>query len=410
MSQSNLLTLDNAGPIQMGFWVPNRVWATARFLVPLRDAVAAKKEAGMLAPMRPEIKNFKNWVTRHSVYRMWVTSMIEEANAVVSRLSDETREEIKDKDGDVVWIKDCDSLFEILNEIISTSPSFNKTAMVGTPMNGLLAVAMATESGVALFHDTTFNLQFKKVLDAWNTFLKSSESLDKLDINDPDKEGSWISDELGSPVSGIKWCMTAKRRGMVTIRGTRSLSENSCRERVRSKATRPSISTLAVRRRRGSTKTTWRLRQVSGSRTSTTRCSTSSGDRNSGQSCSKVDRSTRASCRRRITTAGRHPSTGVLSARGSSRERTSHSGRGRARGQAHGRAPNLNLTSVMSLPAPYSSSSTRRAVMSRSSASGWLMCRHVLLTHRTSLKRAMPPSALRAATRSATSNLAARRT
>ena len=28
-SKSNLLTLDNAGPIQMGFWVPNRVWATA---------------------------------------------------------------------------------------------------------------------------------------------------------------------------------------------------------------------------------------------------------------------------------------------------------------------------------------------------------------------------------------------
>lgn len=193
MTQSNLLTLDNAGPIQMGFWVPNRVWATAKFLIPLRNAIAAKKEAGTLAPMRPEIQDFKNWVTRHSVYRMWVTSMIEEANAVVSRLSEETREKIKDKDGDVLWIRDYDSLFEILNEIISTSPSFNTTAMVGTPMNGLLAVAMATESGLALFHDTTFNLQFKNVLNAWNTFLKSSESLDRLDIKDPEKEGSWIS-------------------------------------------------------------------------------------------------------------------------------------------------------------------------------------------------------------------------
>jgi phosphatidylserine decarboxylase len=193
MNPSNLLTLSDAGPIQMGFWVPNRVWATAKFLVPLRDLIAAKKEAGTLAPMRPELQQFKNWVTRHSVYRMWVMAMIEEANAFIGSVSEETREEIKDKDGDVVWIKDYDSLFEILNEIITTSPSFNTTTMVGTPMNGLLAVAMATEAGLALFHDHTFNLQFKNILNAWNTFLKSSDSLGKLDIDDPEKEGSWIS-------------------------------------------------------------------------------------------------------------------------------------------------------------------------------------------------------------------------
>jgi phosphatidylserine decarboxylase len=189
----NLLTLSKAGPIQMGFWVPNRVWATAKFLVPLRDTIAAKKKAGKLAPMRPEIKEFKAWVTTHSVYRMWVMSMIDQANDFVRTLDKKTLEEIKDKDGDVLWIKDFDSLFEILNEIISTSPSFNTTAQVGTPMNGLLAVSMATEAGLALFHDTTFNLQFKKVLDAWNTFLKSRDSLDKLDIHNPEKEGSWIS-------------------------------------------------------------------------------------------------------------------------------------------------------------------------------------------------------------------------
>jgi phosphatidylserine decarboxylase len=52
---------------------------------------------------------------------------------------------------------------------------------------------MATEAGLALFHDAVFNSQFKKILDAWNTFLKSSDSLDKLDISDPEKPGSWIS-------------------------------------------------------------------------------------------------------------------------------------------------------------------------------------------------------------------------
>ncbi len=190
-TKSDLLTLANAGPIQMGFWVPNRVWVTAKYLLPLRDSILAKKKAGTLSPMQPVVTDFKAWVTAHSVYRMWLMSMIEEANYFVLT-------NIKDipqilKDGDAIWIPSYDSFFEILNEIITTSPSFNDSVMVGTPMNGLLAVAMGTKAGAALFSSTTFNQQFKKVLDGWNTFLKSSSSLDKLDINDKDKEGSWIS-------------------------------------------------------------------------------------------------------------------------------------------------------------------------------------------------------------------------
>lgn len=191
-AQSNLLKLEDAGPVQMGFWVPNRVWATAKYLVPLRDEMARKRAAGELTPLTPVMRDFKDWVTGHSVYRMWVNSMIEQSNAFVRGLDKETRKEIKE-DGDVLWIEGYDAFFEILNEIITTSPSFNTTAMVGTPMNGFLAVAMATEAGLALFHDATFNQQFRKVLNAWNTFLKSYASLDKLDIEHPDKPGSWIS-------------------------------------------------------------------------------------------------------------------------------------------------------------------------------------------------------------------------
>jgi len=186
------LTLDNSGPIQMGFWVPNRVWATSKFLIPLRDHIAKQKAANKLMPTSLQIAEFKNWITAHSVYRMWLNSMIEQANAYVRSLDEETRKEIWG-DGDALWITGYDEFFEILNEIINTSPSFNNTAQVGTPLNGFLAVAMGTDSGAALFHDAVFNSQFKKVLDAWNSFLKSAASLDKLDINDPEKPGSWIS-------------------------------------------------------------------------------------------------------------------------------------------------------------------------------------------------------------------------
>ena len=119
---SSLLTLDNAGPIQMGFWVPNRLWATAKYLIPLRDHIAAKKKAGTLTPMTPEMQEFKDWVTSHGIYRMWVMSMIDQANIYVAAAGEQIRKEIK-SDGDVVWLEGYDSLFEILNEIITTSPS-----------------------------------------------------------------------------------------------------------------------------------------------------------------------------------------------------------------------------------------------------------------------------------------------
>ena len=192
LKRSNLLTLENAGPVQMGFWVPNRVWATATYLVPLRKHIEDLKKSGKLPPLTPVMHDFKEWVTSHSVYRMWVTAMINQANAFIVTTDEQTRSEIKG-DGDVLWMKDYDSFFEYLNVIITTSPSFNNTAQVGTPMNGFLAASMATKAGTALFHDTTFNQQFKEVLDAWNAFLKSPASLDKLDIKRPEKPGSWIS-------------------------------------------------------------------------------------------------------------------------------------------------------------------------------------------------------------------------
>ncbi len=188
-----MLTLENSGPLQMGFWLPNRIWATAKYLVPLRKLIDGKRKSGTLKPLIPEVKEFKAWVTGHSVYRMWVNSMIEQANDFIKNNTTPKEQKEIEKDGDVLWLPHFDALFETINEIIITSPSFNNTAQVGTPLNGLLAVAMATEAGVALFHDTTFNEQFKKVLNAWNRFLKSKTSLDKLDIKNPEKEGSWIS-------------------------------------------------------------------------------------------------------------------------------------------------------------------------------------------------------------------------
>ncbi|ETS84944.1 hypothetical protein PFICI_02969 [Pestalotiopsis fici W106-1] len=189
-----LLTLENAGALQMGFWVPNRVYAHVKFLAPLRTQVSKLYESKQLKDLHPVVADFKEWVTSHSVYRMWVRAMVEQANTFIATLDRVTKDQIK-KDGDTLWISNYDEIFNIMNAIIQTSPAFNNTVQVGCPMSGFLAVGMGTQAGVALFHDATFNGQFQKVLNAWNAFLKSPKSLDKLDITNPEKPGSWISKE-----------------------------------------------------------------------------------------------------------------------------------------------------------------------------------------------------------------------
>jgi len=195
-TRSPLLTLmdeeTDYDPIQMGFWVPNRIWATANFLLPLRDLIQARKEAGTLTPMTDTVAYFKDFITSNSIYRMYVNGMITESNLFLANASEKVRKEI-DKDGDNDKVLSYDFLFDAINDIVTTSPSFNTGAMVGTPMNALLALCMGTGNGTALFHDSEFNQEMKKVLDSWNTYLKTPASLDKLDIDHPEKTGSWIS-------------------------------------------------------------------------------------------------------------------------------------------------------------------------------------------------------------------------
>lgn len=192
VNHSGHLNLGNTDPLQMGFWVPNRLWATKHYLVPFGNMLREKQKKGTLKPLTLVIIEFRAFIERHSIYRMWMSSMIQETNDFLNTLDQATKDEITGF-GDDLFIRDIDTLLIAFNEIITTSPGYNDTEMVGTPMNGLLAVSMATPSGLALFHDAGFNAEFKKVLDAWNVFLKSPESLDKLDIKDPEKPGSWIS-------------------------------------------------------------------------------------------------------------------------------------------------------------------------------------------------------------------------
>lgn len=191
-------------PIQQGFWVPSRLFATEKYFIPLRKELIARKKAGQLPSFVPAIEEFKTWVDNNLVYKEKLEVMLVEVGAFIASVSPDLLKEITE-DGDYTKAMTLTDLYDHLNLIITTSPGFNETVMVGTPMNGLLAIAMGTKTGSGvvdaegnwivkgLFQEEEFNEQLKKILNAWNVFLKSEDSLDKLDIEKPEKEGSWIS-------------------------------------------------------------------------------------------------------------------------------------------------------------------------------------------------------------------------
>lgn len=219
-----------SGIIQAGFWTPGKLWTTAAFMHPLKAAIQEKHQ-GTPPPLAPAVAEFKRWLEGNSVtykgefqkYSAVLKLMIDQTNSYVNTTATEKdcHDLIEDDDfflvdeliGDPTLgiqapsplntiISDYDFFFLVLSEIIATAPTFNDSVMVGTPMNGFLAVSMAQPAGVFLFLDPGFNAQLKLVLNAWNSFLKSKESM-ALVLNKEfsDLPISWMSD--GAVAAGV---------------------------------------------------------------------------------------------------------------------------------------------------------------------------------------------------------------
>ena len=64
----------------------------------------------------------------------------------------------------------------IINHIMGTAPKFNKTGLVGFPINVILNWPMATTAGFAAFLNDKVNRLFKNILNYWGSFLSSPDS------------------------------------------------------------------------------------------------------------------------------------------------------------------------------------------------------------------------------------------
>lgn len=92
-------------------------------------------------------------------------------------------------------------LLQLINRIMTKAPEFNKTVMVGCPINAILDWSMGTTAGFAAFLDPKVNRQLKKILNTWGSFLASEDSRYVLN-RDPEK--GWFGKDAMEIMPGFE--------------------------------------------------------------------------------------------------------------------------------------------------------------------------------------------------------------
>lgn len=114
-------------------------------------------------PLHPEVRELQQLIESDPVMRMYFERMIGE----VPRTR-QFREHHVDS---------VEQMLRLLNGLLTTAPTYDRTALVGCPMCAILVWAMGTPAGFAAFRDARLNAVVKRILARWATFLDSPESL-----------------------------------------------------------------------------------------------------------------------------------------------------------------------------------------------------------------------------------------
>ncbi len=90
-------------------------------------------------------------------------------------------------------VKDSEHMFQLMNLVLTESPEFNTTGLVGIlPMYSLFNCFLGTQAGATLFLEPRVNAQLRRILDEWAAFLRSEASCSFLNAESP---RGWFSED-----------------------------------------------------------------------------------------------------------------------------------------------------------------------------------------------------------------------
>ena len=169
--------LDRAGaaaagrvpPYRVGKWLPSDQTVRDRWLADHIKAVDAHP-----TPLAPVVQKFKDLIEGDPEIYMYFHQMFEELPHTP---------QFRETPVGRPQVRDYEHMLALINRILTTAPSFNKTGLVGFPINAILDWPMGTEGGFAAFLNDKVNARLKKILNAWAAFLDSPDSCYVLDAD-----------------------------------------------------------------------------------------------------------------------------------------------------------------------------------------------------------------------------------
>ena len=149
-------------PYRVGPWLPSDQTHFEQWMAKLTAGTENAKE-----PLLPVIEEFRQLIEEDPQLFMLFNQMFEQ----VPR----TKFFSKDPTGKP-QIKNYRQMLSVMNRILTRAPEFNKTGLVGFPINAILDWPMGTPAGTTAFLNEKVNRQLKKILNQWAIFLGSPDS------------------------------------------------------------------------------------------------------------------------------------------------------------------------------------------------------------------------------------------
>jgi len=167
-------------PYRVGEWLPSDEAILDGWLRAMVEKSRAEPK-----PLHPVIADFQRLIESDAEIFMLFNQMFEQV----------PRRPPYDKDpSGRPQVRDYPHMLALLNTIMTHAPEFDRSGLVGCPINSIFDWSMGTAAGMAAFLNERVNAHLKQVLNTWGRFLSSSDSAYVL--NDDPHKGWFGADAL----------------------------------------------------------------------------------------------------------------------------------------------------------------------------------------------------------------------
>ncbi len=169
-------TAAKPAPYRVGQWLPSDQAALQQWM----STLILKTDAVADQPLAPVIQEFQELIETDPELFMRFHQMFTQVPRKAPYHNDPTGKP---------QIRDYTHMLQLMNQVLTQAPEFNKTGLVGFPINAILDWPMGTPAGTSVFLNEKVNRQLKKILTQWAVFLDSPDSCAVLG---DDPESGWF--------------------------------------------------------------------------------------------------------------------------------------------------------------------------------------------------------------------------